>query len=452
MAFPVQTFEAHRLRCARLDSIVQGVRIPGHCETSRGRCLCILRLHDSNVSEFGRLQVDRDKGIGAASFITKFNLPYAGLFFSPHLKKVSITVCHCHGQIQKVPAMFCQPSPPPSRRYRPRSSIPARGERSYFRRFEQGVSGSGGRGSRIGGELRVGMFPTQRPGSSYPDRAPLLPWRGSTTTTMQLPQEICDLIIDHLREDKQSLRHCSLISRGWVPRSQASLFYFLTLGSKLWQCWFGTFSPSNQRIHSLVKILILYLPTGPSSVDFVSLAEYAPAFKNIEHLQTNGTSSLFAFQQFPYIRWFGHLKNDLKVLGLNGVAVNPRIIAGFPRLEHLFFQCSRMPSADDPNGGCDIPDSDLRNAFRGSLAFDVFSCDTEAGLFTTLADYPLGYDKIRIDTRATRGGTFSADVINRLTSRCSDTLEVFDITLQDERPCKYGPTQPWSHPPHTRSR
>ena len=265
---------------------------------------------------------------------------------------------------------------------------------------------------------------------------------------MRLPQEICDLIIDHLYDDKSSLRCCSLVSRGWVHRSQAHLFYLLILSGGLWQRWFDTFPLSNQRIRPSVRSLILCLPTHPF-VNFVRLREY-PAFKNLAYLNIDGTgSSLYESQQFPYTQCFGHLRSTLKTLALDCVALHPRIIVGFPRLERLLVRGCRIHSAGNPNESEDISVSDSRRAFRGSLVLEIYSWQSEAGLLTTFADYPLGYDTITISVKAIDGEAFRAEVINRLISRCSGTLKVLDIKLKNERTRKSGPVQPQSHPPHT---
>ena len=178
---------------------------------------------------------------------------------------------------------------------------------------------------------------------------------------MRLPQEIYDYIIDHLHKDKPSLHHCSLVSRGWAHRSQANLLRTLILEDKLWQRWLDTFSPSNQRTHSLVKALILFPPIIPDC-----LAEYAPAFRNLEH-RINGTNAPYKFLQLQCIRWFGHLRSILKGFHLNGVTVNPRVIAEFPLLEYLIVQYSRMPYVDGPDEGDDIPEPNFHGPSKVPL-------------------------------------------------------------------------------------
>lgn len=43
------------------------------------------------------------------------------------------------------------------------------------------------------------------------------------------PQEICNMVIDHLHDDPDSLRRCSLVCRAWVPSSSLHLFRCVVL-------------------------------------------------------------------------------------------------------------------------------------------------------------------------------------------------------------------------------
>jgi hypothetical protein len=263
---------------------------------------------------------------------------------------------------------------------------------------------------------------------------------------MRLPQEICDLIIDHLHEDKPSLRRCALISKGWVYRSQAHLFHSLILGDKLLERWLDTFSPSNERIHSFVRILAIH-PPDELFGNFIRLQEYAQAFKSLEYLLINGRMSPYEYHQFPCIRWFGHLRNTLKFLELESVAINPQVIAGFPQLEFLLLRCVRLPSTIPLDGGDELSDDipekpDFRGAFKGTVKFEIHSWDSEVGLFAAFADCPLGYDTIRVDVKATDGKKPVRKAIGRLISRCSNTLEVLDVNFPDGRLRKPSPTQP----------
>ncbi|KAJ3520615.1 hypothetical protein NM688_g9137 [Phlebia brevispora] len=46
---------------------------------------------------------------------------------------------------------------------------------------------------------------------------------------MKLPQELSDMIVDFLHDDRDTLKACSLVCRAWVPSSHLHLFYAITV-------------------------------------------------------------------------------------------------------------------------------------------------------------------------------------------------------------------------------
>ena len=50
--------------------------------------------------------------------------------------------------------------------------------------------------------------------------------KAATRTTMprSLPQELLDLVFDHLRHDRSVLESCCLVSKSWVPQARRFLF------------------------------------------------------------------------------------------------------------------------------------------------------------------------------------------------------------------------------------
>ncbi|KAI0784845.1 hypothetical protein C8Q75DRAFT_777824 [Abortiporus biennis] len=73
----------------------------------------------------------------------------------------------------------------------------------------------------------------------------------------KVPQEILDAIIDHLKDDKRTLRACCLVSRSWVSRSQGHIHYETGVS------WLWSYDPSrysSPNIASLVRKLNLTLP------------------------------------------------------------------------------------------------------------------------------------------------------------------------------------------------
>ena len=265
-------------------------------------------------------------------------------------------------------------------------------------------------------------------------RAPLVPWKRSTAIAMQLPQEIYDLIIDHLYKDRPTLSRCALVSRAWVDRSQTHFFRSVILKGKRLQLWVDKFSPSDGRIHSFVKILELWPPHNA----FEYFKEHALAFKRLESLTIKGGRPPYRFQLFLRTHWFSHLRDSLRSLQLEDVVLSPRIIAGFPRLEFLVVRNSALHTMDDTNEGNNtLVEGNVHGAFKGSLAFYTQYGGSGILLLGAFPDCPLGYDAIRIGVT---GNTWhsSGEPINRFISRCSSSLEVLDINFRDERLCKFN--------------
>jgi hypothetical protein len=52
-------------------------------------------------------------------------------------------------------------------------------------------------------------------------------------SSFHLPQEITDHILDHLHDETETLRQCSLVSRSWIQGSRKHLFCQVSFGSSL---------------------------------------------------------------------------------------------------------------------------------------------------------------------------------------------------------------------------
>ena len=54
--------------------------------------------------------------------------------------------------------------------------------------------------------------------------------------SISLPPEIFDLIVEHLREERTTLKVCCVVAKSWVPRARRHLFTrveFRPIGSPL---------------------------------------------------------------------------------------------------------------------------------------------------------------------------------------------------------------------------
>ena len=63
-------------------------------------------------------------------------------------------------------------------------------------------------------------------------RRPLAPYQ--TPGCLPFPQEILDLIIDHLHDEPATLKTSCLVSKAWVQRARKHLFAHIVLDSPDW--------------------------------------------------------------------------------------------------------------------------------------------------------------------------------------------------------------------------
>ncbi|KAI0704637.1 hypothetical protein C8Q76DRAFT_752267 [Earliella scabrosa] len=110
---------------------------------------------------------------------------------------------------------------------------------------------------------------------------------GFETITMQptgvVPQELSDIIIDHLHNDKPSLKNCSLVCKAWTDESQHHLFSRLVVGPRL----VGTtvtdlvpFLSSTPAVAVHVKDLVV------SNCNFVTLAHLREMVISLPNMST----------------------------------------------------------------------------------------------------------------------------------------------------------------------
>ncbi|TFK32268.1 hypothetical protein BDQ12DRAFT_617414, partial [Crucibulum laeve] len=49
------------------------------------------------------------------------------------------------------------------------------------------------------------------------------------------PRELIDMMIDFLHKDRQALKQCSLVCRGWVPATRYHLYGSWSISAYAWQ-------------------------------------------------------------------------------------------------------------------------------------------------------------------------------------------------------------------------
>ena len=169
----------------------------------------------------------------------------------------------------------------------------------------------------------------------------------SSATSTRLPQELVDTIIDELKNDVDSLRACSLVSKPWVYRSRKYLFATVNLPTFLLRRWQKRI-PANPA-ESLdpqrhVRSLSLY-PATPSAVFCIpeTFIDHLSSFTQVTKLII--TSSLWeewtdAFSNRILVaKYFGGFGQALRKLELARVYLNmvalEALLEVFPQLEEV---------------------------------------------------------------------------------------------------------------------
>ena len=88
-------------------------------------------------------------------------------------------------------------------------------------------------------------------------------------TRRHLPQEIVDHIVDHLRNDSETLKQCSLVSKSWVPRVQRNLFFEIRFKcSEDLEAWKRAFpDPANSPVYHTRSLVVACIDITAADVE-----------------------------------------------------------------------------------------------------------------------------------------------------------------------------------------
>jgi len=234
-----------------------------------------------------------------------------------------------------------------------------------------------------------------------------------TTMSCPLPQEILDLIVDHLHNERTALKTCCLVSRSWVPQTRKHLFTHLAFDSssqiEKWKMGFPDHSNSPALYTRTLSIHDPSVVTAANAVD-----GWFCTFRNIVHLQ------LWRLDRASLIPLYG-LSPTIRSLRLTCTTANIfDLICSFPLLEDLalvdLFPCG---GEDD---GWNAPSTSPKLA--GALGLRT----PRTARFVTrqLLDLPGGLHFSKINVWFFNDGP---EWIPGLVSRCSHTLEFLIIGL-----------------------
>jgi hypothetical protein len=258
---------------------------------------------------------------------------------------------------------------------------------------------------------------------------------------LDLPPELITLVIDNLHGDGAALRACALVSRVFLPQSQAHLFEHIMLGGRRifpGSTWIALKNVEATRKYipsdpdgplSYTRNLSIFLGVLTRPQDLEGIYDHLLAFKNVRELQAR----LFATNYVRgglalFSRYFSHFQSTLRCLHLETPLKNPKdlitFIASFPLLEDVSIEALRdspilPPLLDNESKGFD---PDLLSPLKGSLR--LYRLRRSDDFATELARVRVQYHALSIcDVTAWTG-------VRELIIACAPTLRTLNITRE----------------------
>ena len=165
----------------------------------------------------------------------------------------------------------------------------------------------------------------------------------------QLPAEMLNHVVDHLRDTKNALGNCCLISKSWIPRTRKHLFADIEFQTEIHLgSWKKTFPDPSNSPACYTKTLSVGCPQVVTSAD-AEVGGWIRGFSSVVHLVVRSQTP-FAHRSFSLVPFHG-LSSVLKSLRMVVPALpSSRIInltLSFPLLEDLTVFTPYDPRADN---------------------------------------------------------------------------------------------------------
>ena len=227
-----------------------------------------------------------------------------------------------------------------------------------------------------------------------------------------LPQELLDLVIDHLHDDPAALKTCCIVSRSCVTPARKHLFAHVELCTSHShpEVWKKTFPDPSNSPARYTRSLFIHGAHGNPTVD-TGVDGWVRTFHNVTHLKLMllGRASLILFHG---------LSRALRSLSLIFLPTEVfDLVCSFPLLEDLLL-CILHPEND----------TYIRNPpptspkLTGSLYLEVYG--NTRTVTRGLLDLPNGLRFKKINMVFEEGDTGS---VEDLVSGCYDTLEYLTV-------------------------
>jgi len=230
-----------------------------------------------------------------------------------------------------------------------------------------------------------------------------------------LPQELVDMVIDHLYDDRPTLFNCSLVCRSWLRRSRVHKFATIDYG-------YGAEAEAEGFIR------LKPFAECPEAADFVrSIITYdmipsdIALCVNLTLLEVHGVT--FSHDTAPLA--FPHLKSlIIKQCGFQNPERFPRLLQSFPRLSSLEMCACYIGHVPEMEDGRIFP------PFTGDLVVGRYFEEVEfPALLNTILSFPGGihFSAIRLFTCTIFPPFKSIFALNALLKACGPSLERLDL-------------------------
>jgi hypothetical protein len=231
-------------------------------------------------------------------------------------------------------------------------------------------------------------------------------------TTMSLPPEILDLIVDHLHDEPTALKACCVVSKSWIHRTRTHLFASVefhpaTSSIELWKTAFP--DPSNSPAHHTRSLTVRGIWTVTAAD--ADAGGWIHAFPNLVHLHLESLNWGELVSLVP----FHGLSPTLRSLRLTHTSSDVLdLICSFPLLEDLAFV-----SPSYGNYVWNIPPTSPK--LTGSLSLSMFGGIRPVARRLLSLPNGLHFTKITV--------VLDEDIhsVTDLVSGCSDTLETIIV-------------------------
>ena len=247
----------------------------------------------------------------------------------------------------------------------------------------------------------------------------------------RLLQDIFDSVIDHLRDEKEALSQCCLVSKSWVPLNRKYLFFRIRIfTSRSLDRWSKACQnePAPRQAGTFSEWLLMNPPASYVRALEVDGAYGGrirmPLFSRVEKLFVE--CGLVGLHDGYHLIPFGELAGSLKSLRVDCLCGTPHsqvfgLIHSLPGLEDLTLSGNDKTIEQDRSLDIFPPSTPI--ALTGALGLCLRNIGKSIRLLLDLQG-GLHFKKLTLRSRCTEE---NFPLVEKLLKACSDTLECLDI-------------------------